>query len=397
MSTGNSRTNPPSRREVIKGLGAGALTLGLGRTTLAAATPTQAQLPTGEAIAAAAAPLGPPGSNIFFEKELKRMRFGLYHHPPINILDGGFRPVGGQPADFTVIHHDGREHFFYIERRLTEGTPFFPGHEIFFGHASTADFFTWDVHDPVLLIRPGTWEEGHVWAPNAIKHGDEYVMVYTGLNRHLSQDLGVATSRDMFDWKRWESNPISPLKDADWAAWWTDDICSCRDPHLLRHDGRIWMVYTANTKAGASCLALASTEDFKSWKDHGPIIVGPETGYEPRMWGGHPQGSLESPTLLWREGRWILVLNVSIRDRGRGTWIVESDRMDRFDFDKLRQFGSGGCVEVVRSQGNRSLLVGLRGEGLKFDVVDWADSEPSARPATREDLLAWQKVPPTYE
>jgi len=392
MSSEKSRSTQPTRRDLIKGLGAGALAVGLGRHVDAAETETSPS--TGEAIRSASAPVGPPGNNIYFEKELKRMRFDLYHHPPINILKGGFRPVGGRPADFAVIHHDGREHFFYIERRLVEGTPFFPGHEIYFGHASTADFFNWEVHEPVLLVRPGTWEEGHVWAPNAIKHGDEYVMVYTGLNRHLSQDLGVATSRDMFEWKRWESNPISLLKEADWAAWWTDEICSCRDPHLLRHDGRIWMVFTANTKKGASCLALASTEDFKTWTDHGPIITGPETGYEPHLWGGHPQGSLESATLLYREGRWILVFNVGTREKARGVWIVESDRMDRFDFDKIRRFESGGCVEVVRDQGSRSLLVGLRGEGLMFDVVDWADPEPTARPATREDLLAWQKVPP---
>jgi len=47
------------------------------------------------------------------------------------------------PADFCTIEHRGHRHFFYIERRLTEGTPFYPGHEICFGHASTADFFHW--------------------------------------------------------------------------------------------------------------------------------------------------------------------------------------------------------------------------------------------------------------
>ena len=119
MSSENARSIPPTRRDLIRGLGAGALAVGLGRHVDAAETETSPS--TGEAIRSASAPVGPPGNNIYFEKELKRMRFDLYHHPPINILKGGFRPVGGRPADFAVIHHDGREHFFYIERRLVEG------------------------------------------------------------------------------------------------------------------------------------------------------------------------------------------------------------------------------------------------------------------------------------
>ena len=128
------------------------------------------------------------GTIIDFERALKRMRFEHYRHPRIDILKKGFRPVGGSVADFGTARHNGRDHFFYIERRLQEGTPFYPGHEIYFGHASTPDFFEWEVHDPVLLIRPGTWEEAHVWAPVLLRDGDEFIMAYTGLNRHLSPE-----------------------------------------------------------------------------------------------------------------------------------------------------------------------------------------------------------------
>jgi len=89
---------------------------------------------------------------------------------------------------------------------------------------------------------------------------------------------------------------ISPCKGAAWAAWWEDDICSCRDPHLFRHEGRVWMCYTANTKEGAACLALASTADFKKWKDHGPIIVGPVSGYEAKLAGAIPREASSPPT-----------------------------------------------------------------------------------------------------
>jgi hypothetical protein len=373
----NGQAKNWTRRDVVK---SAAAMVGLGAVAPAFAAGGE---PAGAAIGM---------NNIDFEKTLKKMRFDLYHHPKVDILKEGFRPVGGKLADFATAHLNGRDHFFYIERRLQEGTPFFPGHEIYFGHASTDTFFDWQVHDPVLLIRPGTWEDGHVWAPMILPDGNRFMMAYTGLNRHLSQDLGLAESTDLFEWKRWETNPISPLRDAKWAAWWTDEICSCRDPHLLRHDGRIWMVFTANTREGASCLAMCSTTDWKTWRDEGPILVGPKTGYEPKLWAGHPQGSLESANLSRRGDRWILLVNASIRGKGGGCWILESDRMTGpFEYGAVRPFWPGaGCIEVVREKGPRSLLAGLAGGNLRFGVVDWAEREPTARfVESEEELRSW--------
>ena len=332
------------------------------------------------------------GTIIDFERELKRMRFEHYRHPKIDILKEGFRPVGGRVADFGTGRLNGRDHFFYIERRLQEGTPFYPGHEIYFGHASTPDFFEWEVHDPALVIRPGTWEEAHLWAPVLLRNGDGFIMAYTGLNRHLCQNLGLASSRDMFEWKRWPSNPISPAKGAPWAYWREDDICSCRDPDLFRHQGRVYMPYTANTKEGATCIALTSTADFKKWKDHGPILVGPASGYEPRLPGGHVQGSFESANLSFRNGRYFLIFHAAIRDLGRGTWAATSDRIDAFSMDSLYTFWKqGACIEVVRDNGTRSLLAGVIGGCLRFGEVDWSQPRPVAETITeREALQRWQ-------
>lgn len=336
-------------------------------------------------------------TNIYFEKKLKAMRLGLYRQPPIDVIKDGFRPVGSRIADFAVIHHQGREHFFYIDRRMQEGTPFFPGHEIFFGHTSTPDFFNWTVHDPVMLIRPGTWEGAHVWAPFVIRDGERYVMMYTGLNDELSQDLGLAFSKDLFNWERWEGNPISPLKDAKWAAWWPDDICSCRDPFMMRHDGRYYATFTANTKEGASCVAMMSSADLKTWKDHGPILVGPRTGYEPSLWGGHIQGSCESTVLLQRGKRWFLLVGMKMYKQPGGFHVFISDRMDKFDFSKAVRFFDGGICEIVRNDGDRSLMAGGVGGCIKFGEVNWSDPQPKLVEVTREQLIKWQSVKPMVD
>jgi len=243
-----------------------------------------------------------------------------------------------------------------------------------------------------MLVRPGTWEEAHVWAPCILRRGDEFIMAYTGLNRYLSQDIGLASSRDLFDWHRWESNPISPCRDKPWAFWHVDRISSCRDPNLVERDGRIWMNYTANTKEGASCIALASTTDLKTWQDHGPILVGPSTGYMPRLEGGHGQGSLESSNLLWRRGRWCLLVKATIRNNPIHNWIFTGDRPDSFDFSKGREFWRGALgIEVVKDRGDRSLLATFAGGYIRFGEVDWAQPEPTAQFITRkEELTAWQ-------
>lgn len=332
---------------------------------------------------------------IAFEETLAAMRARHYRRRTVDIIKTGFRPVGGKVADFAVARRDGQYHFFYIERRLQEGTPFYPGHEIYFGHASTADFVHWRVHDPVMLVRPGTWEEAHVWAPCVLRRGQEYVMAYTGVNRHLSQNIGLATSTDLFQWNRWDTNPISPCKDKPWAHWREDAISSCRDPSLLEHDGRYWMIYTANTRQGASCIAMAGTPDFRQWQDYGPICVGPATGYEARLEGGHPQGSLESANLLHRQGKWYLLVKAKVRDSRPRNWLIASDRMDAFDFAQRREFWPGAFgVEVVCDQGDRSLLATFSNGHIRLGIAEWTDPHPTARfLSSSEELAVWLARP----
>lgn len=332
-------------------------------------------------------------NNIQFEETLFAMRMARYRHPRPDVIGQGYRPVSGSIADFGIAEHGGRHHFFYIERRLTEGTPFYPGNEIYFGHASTGDFFDWEVHDPVMLIRPGTWEGAHVWAPTVLRHGGRFVMAYTGVNEHISQDIGLAFSADLFDWERWDGNPISPCRDRDWAFWRSTGISSCRDPHLLEHDGRVWMTYTANTRQGATCIALASSEDLREWHDHGPILVGPRDGYEPRLEGGHPQGSLESSHLLCRNGRWYLFANASIRGTSVRNWVFESDRMDQFELGAGREFWRGaGGIELVREREHSSLLSCFSDGCIRFGEVDWSIEKPTAWfLSSSEQLREWNR------
>ncbi len=360
-----------SRRGLLRGAGLGVAGMCLGRSA-------RADEPSGV-------------NAIEFQEQLTKMREEFYRHPKVDVIAEGFRPVGGKCADFAVAELKGRYHFYYIERRLQEGTPFYPGHEIFFGHASTANFLDWEVHEPVMLVRPGTWEESHVWAPAILRRGNEYVMAYTGVNRHISQNIGLASSTDLFEWHRWESNPISPARDRDWSAWRSNGPASCRDPEMIEHDGRIWMNYTATTREGASCIALCSSADLKTWKDHGPILVGPASGYEPKLEGGHRQGALESASLQRRQGKWFLIIKNASPLRPWRQGIIPSDRIDRFDFaDGWEFWKQGVCLQVFKDRGDKSLIAGMVNGFIKFAEVDWSIPRPVATPmASKEALLQW--------
>lgn len=343
-------------------------------------------------------------NSIEFETALFAARSRFYRH---RLCDPrhGFRPVGGSVSDFCTIAHQGVQHFFGIERRLQEATPFYPGHEIYFFHASTVDFITWQVHDPALLIRPGTWEGGHLWAPAVIRWKDGFVMAYTGVNAVGSQDIGLAFSTDLVHWERSPHNPISPVKGRDWGYWREDAIASCRDPHLFMVGDRLHMTYTANTRLGASCVALASSTDLRQWQCHGPILTGPTDGYALALqpgqaahdsydWssielGSRPQGQLESSNLFRRNDRWYLL----VQEKRPGTtvtnWIYESSRMDRFDYQSARDFWPDAyTVEFVAERGSRSLLA--TAGAIRLGVVDWAAPSPVARFISEpEQLREW--------
>jgi predicted GH43/DUF377 family glycosyl hydrolase len=323
-------------------------------------------------------------NSVQFETWLYETRDQQYRHRDVDVIREGFRPLGGMLADFTIIEHSRRFHVFAIERRLQEALPFYPGHEAYLCHASTPDFYHWQVHDPVLWVRPGTWEEAHVWAPNVVRWGGQFIMAYTGANRACSQDIGFASSQDLFDWRRWESNPLSPARDRPWAFWRREAIASCRDPHLLVHGDRVYMTYTTNTCTGASCIAMQSTPDFRTWRDHGPILVGPLDGY-----AADEQDQLESSNLVYRDGRWFLLTQGAHAGTGVHNWIYESNRPDHFEYERGREFWRGAyTVEIVKDHGQTSLLA-CTGP-IRLGEVDWGQERPAARfLETRQELEAW--------
>ena len=321
------------------------------------------------------------------EEKLWKQRWHRYHHPPRDFARG-YRPVGGFVADFTVVWHKGRMHCFHNELRLGEDTGSEPGHLMYFYHASTPDLIKWQVHDPVMLVRPGTWEGAHVTAPNILQHDGRFIMAYTGLNQAGSQNMGLAFSDDLFNWQRWPGNPLNLPADSDWAHWRADDVASCRDAHLNYWDGRFWMNYTAITRQGATCVALAGSDDLQEWIDHGPILIGKDRfeGDWPWLW------FLESSALIRHNDRWLLF---AVDYHAVNYW--ESDRMDQFDYAQKHTLWDGiGPTELVWRDGPKWLLMGCHweedsyGHGanvMRFGEIDFSQKDAQANMITDEKVI----------
>ena len=296
-----------------------------------------------------------------------------FRHPQGDFLREGFAPPGGLVADYSVVKRDGEYHAFYIERRMG-GDCSFPGHEIYLGHSSTPDFQHWTCHEPVMLVRPGTWEESHVFAPFVLEAGGRYAMLYAGQNRWHSQAIGVAFSDDLFEWRRHPGNPVILPGDYGWACWSDRAVCSCRDPHVNREGDDFLLYYTACTREGHSCVALAVSRDLVAWKDQGPVYVVP---------GPH---HLESSCVHRIGGGHVLFCSAD-----GGTRMRLSNRHDDFGQEPGEMVWEGMLgLEVVERRDPAWLVSAFSypGNRLFLAVLDWSAARPRVGPVLDPVQLA---------
>lgn len=219
---------------------------------------------------------------------IDRLKEGTY---PFENL---FAEVGGTVIDHAIIEKDGIHHLFYIRGKACTTWPEYPTNN--FGHAVSSDLIHWKVEAPVLQSVEGEWDEYQVWAPHVIYHDGRYWMFYTGVNNNAAQAIGLATSKDLYHWERFEGNPI--IKPGSWGIWDENRWSDCRDPVVLK-DGDIFYAYycTNCVENGKTsyCVGIASSHDLYIWKDEGYAIMEKSTQTPP-----------ESPFAVKKDGKYYL-------------------------------------------------------------------------------------------
>ncbi len=288
-------------------------------------------------------------------------------------LKVGYAPLGFYLKDFCLHEAEGVWHLYHIA-----GTPgvscCLPGNEIWFGHATTRDFVTWETHEPCFFIDVRGWDHGHVFAPFVLSHGGKHWMFYTGVATDNTQRIGVAVSRDLFNWTRTHGRPVIRPEEYGWAFCPTSGGAACRDPHVINLNGEFQMYYTAVTREGRGCVARAVSRDLLNWRDEGPA-------YEFSGWNQCESCNVQQMD----DGRWRLFFG------GHHAWSwVDSDNPLRWPNvapQALRADITG--MEVIRRRGARWLVAyfGLRYYRLQVGVLDWSAVVPTIAQVTDSAAL----------
>lgn len=217
-------------------------------------------------------------------------------------------PPGYRAKDFALLRHQGLYHLFYTRRNVNVPLD---STEKDLGHAVSVDLISWSQLDPVLPVRPGFWDNHHIWAPHIVESDGVFYMFYTGVSHipgvyHYHQRIGLATSGDLLNWNRLDE-PVMWCEDAPWTYCNTLSAdTAIRDAFVMPSTGTPgeWWMYFSTSFAEeplSMVTGVVETPDLggASWIDRGPLAV---TG--PSVTGSH---LCESPHLFDHDGLWFLM------------------------------------------------------------------------------------------
>jgi predicted GH43/DUF377 family glycosyl hydrolase len=133
------------------------------------------------------------------------------------------------------------------------------------GLAWSDDLLHWELTDPILFPADGApWEHGGLYRPNLIEQDGVFYLYYNAKTDSNPQaqggawheQSGVATSRDLKHWKRYEHNPV--LRNGTGSAW---DTRFASNPFVVRHNDLWGMYYFGLDSQGKARELLALSRD----------------------------------------------------------------------------------------------------------------------------------------
>jgi len=176
-----------------------------------------------------------------------------------------------------------------------------PGYEAgpaVIGLCYSEDLRTWEVRDPVLEPESAcAWEAGGLYKSWLMESDGIYYLFYNAKNKTekstpWTEEIGVAISTDLINWKRHSGNPVLKVG----AAGEFDDIFAS-DPCVHRHRDMWIMFYFGNCTDGHARDGVAFSSDLLHWQKGNQIMV--DVG---------PTGSIDSkhahkPGMISKDGK----------------------------------------------------------------------------------------------
>ena len=235
----------------------------------------------------------------------------------VGALERGEYPLKGKVTepglafiDHSFIKKDGRMHVFFNRGYIGYEWDTMPVQTV--GHGVSDDLINWTWETPCLSVDPSEFENYQVWSPGVVEKDGTYYMYYTGVRYSCAQAICLATSKDLYNWERYEGNPI--VKPGPWGPWdigcWSD----CRDSMVfIDSDGTAYMYY-CTTKYGEDgktvpAVGVSVSRNMVNWEDRGAYSF------------DICDFALESPYVLRHDGRYYLFYT----NCGHGTAYAVSD------------------------------------------------------------------------
>ena len=97
------------------------------------------------------------------------------------------------------------------------------------------------------LLKPELdWEMNCIEAATVFEAHGKYYMFYAGAYNHEGQQIGLAVSDDLINWKRTSNSPVLPKgKENEWNSWE-----SGHPGVFIAPDGKKWLFYQGNPDKG---------------------------------------------------------------------------------------------------------------------------------------------------
>ncbi len=154
----------------------------------------------------------------------------------------------------------------------------------------------WNRFDtPILSYKDGgAWEQGGLYKGCLIEEKGTYYLFYNAKQRDISpwhEQIGMAVSEDMLQWRRFEQNPIIKNTAGNW------DCMFAADPYIVK-DGDGWVMFYYGYDGSVAVNGVAFSKDLIHWeKWNEPILKNGTYGDIDCYYAHKPSVIMENDTI----------------------------------------------------------------------------------------------------
>jgi len=211
------------------------------------------------------------------------------------------------------------------------------------------------VNNPIITVDDVPFKVNSIFNPGAVKQGDEYILLCRVEMPNGRSSFVMARSNDGYSFSI-DSRPV--LTPEDHKECYEYVVWGIEDPRINKIDHKYYLTYTGYSKYKPMVI-LSETEDFQSFKIHGPISepANKDCAIFPEKIGGN-YWKLDRPQANERNDIWISK-SPDLIHWGNYSVLMEPE-LGTWEADKI----GGSTPPIKTKEGWLMLYHGVRGFGI---------------------------------